>query len=329
MSRQTGSVQDMRGSDNSKLTIVGAGSVGTSLAYAALIRRSARTIALYDIDGPKVDAEVLDLAHGTLFTGASEIIGGTDPAVAAGSAMVVITAGAKQKPGQTRLELAGTNVQILRTLLPTLLEHAPDAVYCIVTNPCDVLTVAARQISGLPSGRIFSSGTVLDSSRLRRVLADRAQVSATSVHAHIVGEHDDSEFALWSQARIGPVPILDWSSPDGDRFTAAELDQITDSVRGAAYRVIEGKGATNYAIGLAGTRIVEAVLGNQRAILPVSTVHDGYRGLHGVALSVPSVVSGRGVEQVLDLTMSATEERQLTRSAQALLEAQRTLGLTS
>src|SRR6478736_2012727 len=239
--------------ESSKVTVVGAGSVGTSLAYAALIRRSARTVALYDINRAKVEAEVLDLAHGTQFTGASQVVGGADPSVAAGSHVVVITAGAKQDPGQSRLDLAGTNVRILETLLPQLLEHAPDAVYCIVTNPCDVLTVAAQRISGLPPSRVFSSGTVLDTSRLRRLIADRARVAATSVHG-------DTGFALWSQARIGPVPILDWVSPDGHHFTHGELDEITDHVRQAAYRVIEGKGATNYAIGLAGARIVEAVI---------------------------------------------------------------------
>ena len=312
---------------NAKLTVVGAGSVGTSLAYAALIRGVAREVALYDIDEPKVEAEVLDLAHGTQFTGASQISGGADPAVAAGSHLIVITAGAKQKPGQTRLDLAETNGGILRTLLPALLEHAPEAIYCIVTNPCDVLTVAAQQISGLPTERIFSSGTVLDTSRLRRLLADRAGVSTASVHADIVGEHGDSEFALWSQARIGPVPILDWVSPEGDHFSYAELEQLTDAVRGAAYRVIEGKGATNYAIGLAGARIAQAILHDEHAVLPVSTVHRGYRGLDGVALSVPSVVTARGVEHVLDLTMSAAEERSLHASAEALLATQRTLGL--
>ncbi|GIG26938.1 L-lactate dehydrogenase [Cellulomonas denverensis] len=313
--------------ENAKLAVIGAGSVGTSLAYAALIRGSARTVALYDLNGPKVDAEVLDLAHGTQFTGAAQVIGGADPEVVAGAHIVVVTAGAKQHPGQSRLDLAGTNVRMLETLLPQLMEHAPHAVYCIVTNPCDVLTVAAQQITGLPSSRVFSSGTTLDTSRLRRLVADRAQVSTESVHADIVGEHGDTGFALWSQARIGPVPILDWVSPDGHHFTHQELDEITESVRQAAYRVIEGKGATNYAIGLAGARIVEAVLNDQQTVLPVGTVHEEYRGTRGVAFSVPSVVGRHGVQQVLDLTMTAAEERQLRASADALHQSMRSLGL--
>ena len=314
--------------ENSKVTVVGAGGVGVAVAYAALIRGSARTVALYDIDEPKVTAEVLDLAHGTWFTGSSDVIGGADPAVAAGSHVVVITAGAKQKPGQTRLDLAGTNYRILQTLLPTLLEHAPHAIYCIVTNPCDVLTLAAQHISGLPASRVLSSGTVLDTSRLRRLVADRAGVSPLSVHADIVGEHGDTGFALWSQARIGSTPVLDWVSPDGHRFTPDELDEITQSVRDAAYRVIEGKGATNLAIGLAAARVVEAILEDQHAVLPVSSVLDGHAGLSDVALSVPSIVGAEGVQHLGVLTMTPAEADLLHASADALRATQRTLGIS-
>lgn len=312
---------------NAKVAIVGAGAVGSSMAYACLIRRSARTVALYDVDRPKVEAEVLDLAHGALFTGAAEVVGGADPGVVEGAHVVVVTAGAKQRPGQTRLDLAATNVRLLEQLMPVLVELAPEAVFVLVTNPCDVLTVAAQRLSGLPARRVLSSGTVLDTSRLRRLLAARAGVAAGSIHANIVGEHGDSEFALWSQARIGPVPILEWSTPGSAPFTVEELERITDDVRSAAYRVIEGKGATNYAIGLAGARIIEAILRDERAILPVSTVHDGYHGLHGVALSMPSVVDASGVSAVPDLALSPREEGQLHASAAALQRTQAGLGL--
>lgn len=312
---------------NAKVAVVGAGAVGSSMAYACLIRRSARTVALYDVDRAKVEAEVLDLAHGALFTGAAEVQGGADPGVVEGAHVVVVTAGAKQRPGQTRLDLAATNVRLLEQLMPVLVERAPDAVFVLVTNPCDVLTVAAQRLSGLPARRVLSSGTVLDTSRLRQVLAARAGVAAGSIHANIVGEHGDSEFALWSQARIGPVPILEWSAPGSAPFSVEELERITDDVRSAAYRVIEGKGATNYAIGLAGARIVEAILRDERAILPVSTVHDGYHGLHGVALSMPSVVDASGVSAVLDLSLSPEEESQLHASAAALQRTQADLGL--
>lgn len=304
--------------ENSKLTVVGAGSVGSSVAYAALIRGSARHIALYDIATAKVEAEVLDLAHGTQFTGSSDITGGSDLSVVEGSHVVVITAGAKQNPGQTRIELAGTNAGILKTMLPQLLEVAPNAIYVIVTNPCDVLTVLAQESTGLPPERIFASGTVLDTSRLRWKLAQRAGVSPSSVHAHIVGEHGDTEFPLWSAASIGTVPVLDWQTAEHPRMTAAELDEIAVDVRDAAYKVIQGKGATNYAIGLSSARIVEAILHDEHAVMPVSTVLNDYHGISGVALSVPSIVSASGAVPIPETAYSEREFELLRHSAQSL-----------
>lgn len=313
--------------ENSKLAIIGAGAVGSSLAYAALIRGSAREVALYDVRSAKVEAEVLDLAHGTQFTGSSHIVGGDDLDVVAGANVVVVTAGAKQHSGQTRLDLATTNVGILRALMPELVRRAPDAIYVVVSNPCDVLTVVAQRESGLPASQIFASGTVLDSSRLRWALAERAGVSTSSVHAMIVGEHGDSEFALWSQARIGPVPIAEWTVDGAPAFSPPSLEQIAEEVKNAAYKVIDGKGATNYAIGLAGARIVEAVLRDEGAVLPVSSVLEGYHGVSGVALSVPSVVNARGVARVIDVAFSAREQEQFERSASAIQGSLSRLGV--
>ncbi|MFG6444293.1 L-lactate dehydrogenase [Microbacterium sp. P06] len=304
--------------ENSKLTVVGAGSVGSSVAYAALIRGSARHVALYDIATAKVEAEVLDLAHGTQFTGTSDIIGGSDLSVVEGSHVVVVTAGAKQKPGQSRIELAATNAGILRTMMPQLLQAAPDAIYVIVTNPCDVLTVLAQEATNLPASRIFASGTVLDTSRLRWNLAKRAGVSTSSVHAYIVGEHGDTEFPLWSRATIGTVPILEWEAPGHPKMTADELDSIAIDVRDAAYKVIQGKGATNYAIGLSSARIVEAILSDEHAVMPVSTVLTDFHGLSGVALSVPSIVSASGAVPIPETSFSDHEHELLRRSAEAL-----------
>jgi L-lactate dehydrogenase len=304
--------------ENSKLTVVGAGSVGSSVAYAALIRGSARHVALYDIATEKVEAEVLDLAHGTQFTGTSDITGGSDVSVAEGSHVVVITAGAKQKPGQSRIELAATNARIVREMMPQLLEVAPQAIYVIVTNPCDVLTVLAQEATGLPPERIFASGTVLDTSRLRWKLAQRAGVSTSSVHGYIVGEHGDTEFPLWSRATIGTVPILEWETTGHPRMTQDELDAIAIDVRDAAYKVIQGKGATNYAIGLSSARIVEAILRDEHAVMPVSTVLHDFHGLDGVALSVPSLVSSSGAVPIRETAFSETEMVLLRRSADAL-----------
>ncbi|GAA1664420.1 L-lactate dehydrogenase [Microbacterium lacus] len=306
--------------ENSKLTVVGAGSVGASTAYAALIRGSARHVALYDIATAKVEAEVLDLAHGTQFTGSSDIVGGSDISVVEGSHVVVITAGAKQNPGQTRIELAGVNAGILKTMMPQLLEVAPNAIYVIVTNPCDVLTVLAQEQTGLPPERIFASGTVLDTSRLRWRLAERAGVSRASVHAYIVGEHGDTEFPLWSTATVGTVPILEWESEGHPRMTVDELDAIAVDVRDAAYKVIQGKGATNYAIGLSSARIVEAILHDEHAVMPVSTVLHDYHGIDGVALSVPSVVNAAGAHPIPQTPYSPSELGLMRRSADALRE---------
>lgn len=312
----------------SKLAVVGAGSVGTSLAYVALIRGSAGTIALYDVNAPKAEAEALDLAHGSQFAAASAAVtGGGDISVTEGADVVVITAGAKQDPGQSRLDLAVTNVRILEQLMPPLLERAPDAVYVLVTNPCDVLTVAAQRISGLPVERVFSSGTVLDTSRLRWLLARRAGVSVSSVHASMVGEHGDTEFPLWSGATIGPVPIRDWTAGGERVFTPEYLSATAQDVVQAAYKVIAGKGATNYAIGLSGARIVEALLRGDNAVLPVSTVLSGQYGISGVALSLPSVVGRGGVHRVLETPMDDGELAALRHSADTLRATMETLGL--
>lgn len=311
----------------SKLSIVGAGAVGSSLAYAALIRGSAREIVLYDLDEKKVAAEVADLQHGTQFTPTNKVSGGSDIEVVKGSSVVIITAGAKQKPGQTRIDLAGTNAAILEDLMPRLLEQAPDAIYVLVTNPCDVLTVVAQKVSGLPASRCFSTGTMLDTSRLRWGIARRSGIHQSNVHATIVGEHGDSEFPIWSTATISQIPIREWRDGSGTLLFSQEvLDDLAHEAMHAAYSIIEGKGATNYAIGLTGARLTEALHSPQRRVLPLSSVLDGYRGLSGVALSVPSIVSDKGLERVLDVPMSEVEHLRLHASADALADSLRSIG---
>ena len=314
-------------SQRSKVSIIGAGAVGTSLAYALLIQKVAGEVALYDLNKAKVEAEVLDLAHGSQFTSPSRIYGGDDLEVVRNSDVIVITAGAKQKPGQSRLELAATNVAILKDLMPKLVQLAPDAIYLLVTNPCDVLAYAAVKFSGLPANRVFSSGTVLDSSRLRWQLAERTNVSVDSVHALIIGEHGDSEFPLWSQAYIGPVPIGEWRLNGMEPLSRAELDEIAYEVKTAAYKVIEGKGATNFAIGLSGARIVQAILRDEHAIMPVSSVLSDYLGIGGVALSVPTLVNAQGAARVIDLKITDEELTKLQASAATLRKSIEDLGL--
>lgn len=312
-----------------KVAVIGAGSVGVAIAYACLIRGSAGALALHDINADKVRSEVLDLNHGRQFVPHCTVDGSDDIAVIAGSEVVVVTAGAKQHPGQSRLDLAAANVAMARTLTPRILEHAPDAVILVVTNPVDVVTRAVAQIAGADPRRVFGSGTVLDSGRFRFLIAERANVNVGNVHGVIVGEHGDSEIPLWSGVSIGGLPAEQFRSADGDVvFDAATRQDIWTGVVNAAYQIIAGKGATNLAIGLSAARVIEAVLGNQRRIMPVSTVQRGAYGISGVALSLPTIVSAEGAGMVLEVPVSAQELDGLRVSAAALHSVQRSLGLS-
>jgi L-lactate dehydrogenase len=310
-----------------RIAIVGAGSVGATLAYACLIRGAGRTIALYDLDAAKARAEVLDLNHGLQFVPMATVVGSDDLEVCRGADLVVVTAGAKQRPGQTRLELAHANVGMCRDLVPRLLEVAPDAILLLVTNPVDVVTYAALRYSGLPPNRVFGSGTVLDSSRLRLLIAQHCGVAVQNVHAYVAGEHGDSELPLWSSASIGSVPLLRWNVPGRPALDAAARAEIVRRVVGAAEEIIRGKGATNYAVGLAAARIIEAVLYDERQVLPVTSLLDGFAGISDVCLSVPSVIDRAGVEVVLPVPLSDEEAAGLRRSAAAVRDVVRTLGL--
>ncbi|HEX4037491.1 MAG TPA: L-lactate dehydrogenase [Acidobacteriaceae bacterium] len=309
---------------NQKIGIVGAASVGATIAYACMVRGVGRHISIFDIAKAKVEAEVLDLNHGLMFAPEATLDGSDDIAVLAGSDVVAVTAGAKQKPGQTRLDLAATNTNICRRLIPELLRVAPDALLLMVTNPVDVLTRIALQLSGLACHRVIGSGTVLDSSRFRFLLAQRCGVAVQNVHAYIAGEHGDSEIPLWSSASIGNVPLLEWNRPH--ILSAAERDSIFESVRTAADRVIAGKGATNYAVGLAVSGILQALLWDEGRVLPVSSLLRDYRGLNDVCLSMPAIVNRSGVDCVLPVPLSDGEHSGLMASAAAIGRVVQSLG---
>jgi L-lactate dehydrogenase len=310
-----------------RIAVVGAGSVGATVAYACLIRGVGRNIALYDIDAAKTRAEVLDLNHGLQFVPEATVVGSDDIEVCRGADLVVVTAGAKQKPGQSRLDLAAANVMLCRGLVPRLLEVAPDAILLLVTNPVDVVTYAALRYSGLPPRRVFGSGTVLDSSRLRLLVAQHCGVAVQNVHAYIAGEHGDSEIPLWSSATIGSVPLLAWEVPGRPALDAATREEIVRRVVGGAGEIIRGKGATNYAVGLAAARVIEAVLRDERQVLPVSSLLDGVAGISDVCLSIPSVVDRGGVDTVLPVPLSEDESEGLRRSADTVRAVIRQLGL--
>lgn len=311
-----------------KLAVVGAGAVGATLAFTALARGTARTVALMDVNKAKVDAEVLDLQHGGMFVPQAEVIGSDDVEVCRDADVVVVTAGAKQRPGQSRLDLAEATIELTRQILPGLVDVAPDAVFVMVTNPVDVVTYAAQQIAGLPPARVFGSGTVLDSSRLRAALAQHCGVATGNVHAYIAGEHGDSEITLWSSARIAGVPLLQWQAlPGRPPLDASARERIAQDVVDSAYRVIAGKGATNYAVGLAATRIVEAVLNDEHRVMPVSTRIQDFHGISDVCLSMPTLVDAQGATTVVDTPLSDDEVEGLRASAASVRAVQERFGL--
>ena len=307
-----------------KIGIIGAGSVGATIAYACMVRGVGKHISLFDVAKAKLHAEVLDLNHGLMFVPEAQLDGSDDIEVLKGSDTVVITAGAKQKPGQTRIDLAETNAAICRKLIPEIVRVAPDAIVLMVTNPVDVLTYVALKISGFESRRVLGSGTVLDSSRFRFLVAQHCQVAVQNVHAYIAGEHGDSEIPLWSSASIGNVPLDQWIYPN--RLTAAQHTAIFENVRTSADQVIAGKGATNYAIGLAVSSILQAILWDEGRVLPVSSHLTKYRGLDDVCLSMPAIVNRRGVEYALPVPMSAEEDEGLRKSAKAIRSVVQKLG---
>ena len=309
-----------------KVAIVGAGGVGATIAYACMIRGVAKQIVLYDIDATKVDAEVLDLNHGLLFVPVATIEGSDDVNVCTDAHVVVITAGAKQKPGMSRMDLAGQNAAMLKTVMPQLLKVAPDATYLMVTNPVDVITYIALKLSGLPPRRVFGSGTVLDSSRFRFLIARRLKVAVQNVHAYIAGEHGDSEVPLWSSATVANIPLHEWAVQGHGKLSVRDRVEIFESVKNAAYQIVAGKGATNYAVGLATARILEAVLHDENRILSVSSLLEDYRGISDVCLSVPSIVNAQGVDAALPVPMNANEEAGLKHSAETIRSAIEKLG---
>lgn len=309
-----------------KIAIIGAGSVGATIAYACMIRGVASRLAIYDIDRKKVDAQVLDLNHGLQFVFPATVEGSDDVAICKDAAVVVITAGAKQKPGQTRMDLAAANTAICKELLPKLQAVAPDAIYLLVTNPVDVITYITMKITALPRARVFGSGTVLDSSRFRHLIAKRLKVATQNVHAYIAGEHGDSEVPLWSSAMVSGIPLHEWAVPGHGKMTVRDRTDIFQNVKTAAQQVIKGKGATNYAIGLATAQILDAILRDQQRVLPVSSLVSNFNGIDNVCLSLPSIVTRGGVEPALPIPLNANEESGLKNSAEIITAAIRSVG---
>lgn len=297
-----------------RISIIGTGFVGSTIAFALLGAGTASELVLVDINRQKAEGEAMDLSHGVSFVRPVQVTSG-DFTDCQGSRIVILTAGANQKPGETRLDLAAKNVDILKQSLPKLQEACPDALFLMVANPVDILTYVALKIGGFPPNQVIGSGTVLDSSRFRQALSKHYGVDARNVHAYIVGEHGDSEVPLWSLANIAGADLAHidtLNKPDLDRKA------IFDEVKNAAYHIIERKGATYYAIGLAIRRIVEAILRDENSILSISSLINGPYGIRNVCLSLPCLVNASGRDKVLELPITEEEQKSLCRSASGL-----------
>lgn len=303
-----------------KVLIVGAGAVGTSFAYSLIHKGLIEEIVLYDIDEKRAIGEALDLAHGIYFTKPVEIRAG-DLKEAKDSDMVVITAGAKQKPGETRLQLLDRNINIYRSLIPEIVQSGFNGIFLIVTNPVDVLTYFTYKFSGFPRNKVIGSGTVLDSSRFAYLLSRHCDVDPRSVNAYVIGEHGDTAVLAWSLTHIGGISLSEFCPVCGRRcFEDNVKEAIMKEVRDSAYKIIEYKGATYYAIGLALVNIVEAIARDENRILPVSIVHPEIFGFKDVPLSLPSIVGRDGVKKVLQVKLSEEEEKELYKSAKLIKE---------
>lgn len=308
---------------HSKLAIIGAGAVGASLAFAAAQQGIAREVVMEDIALEHVEAEALDMLHASEFyKSAVTVDASNDVEICRDADMVIVTAGPHQKPGETRLELAGRSISVLKSIIPAVAKVAPNAIYLMITNPVDVTTYAALKMSGLDEHQLFGSGTNLDSARLRYLLSTKLGVSADCIHAYIAGEHGDSEVALWKSATIGGAPLTAWKPlPGHEALTDADYAQLRDDTANAAYKIINGKGVTDYGIAMSGCDIAKAVLNDENRVLPVSSLMHGWNGISDVCMSMPSVINRSGVVAQIEPEVSASELEALKKSAATLKDS--------
>lgn len=305
----------------SKVVIVGAGQVGAAFAYALAQQGLCNEIVLIDINTDLAHGQAMDLAHGQAYFPTVEIRTGSVKDYA-DATIIVITAGADQRPGETRLDLLDRNAKIIKFISADIVAQDPQGIVIMVTNPVDVLTEVAIRALGLPRNRVFGSGTVLDSARLRYLVSKRCDVDIHSTHVFIIGEHGESEFAAWSMASIGGVPLDAFCQGRDCCFNTQEVKkQLEEEVRYSAYHIIDDKGSTAFGVGMALIRIVEAVLRDSKSVLTVSASLDGAYGIHGMSLSVPCVVSAQGIERIIEAPLSPEETAALHNSATILNDA--------
>ncbi len=300
-----------------KVAVIGCGFVGSSIAFSLMQRGIYSEMVLIDANHAKAEGEAMDLGHGLPYTASMDIYAG-DYKDVADCSLIIITAGANQKPGETRLDLIEKNVGILKSIIPQITATGFEGILMMVANPVDVLTYAALKISGYPKERVFGSGTVLDTARLKYLLGKHLDVDSRSVHATIIGEHGDSELPVWSAANVSGIELNHFCELRGHYNHEASMEKLYEDVRDSAYAIIERKGATYYGIAMAVARIAECIVKNEHAVLPVSAVLEGEYGLSGLALSIPSVVGKNGIEKVLEIPLDEKESKALQDSAAQL-----------
>lgn len=304
-----------------KVAVVGCGFVGSASAFALMQTGLFSEMVLVDVVKEKAVGEAMDISHGTALAHPMKIYAGDYEDIKDAS-VIVVTAGAAQKPGETRLDLIQKNVNIFASIMPEIKRIQPLGVMLVVSNPVDILTYVAQQMSGMPKNRVFGSGTVLDTSRLRYALSTKLNVDSRSVHAYVIGEHGDSEIVCWSNANISGVPLHDFFALKGLGDIDFEKTQreIADDVKNCAYEIIARKHATYYGIAMSVCRLCTAIVRDEKAVLPVSVALNGSYGIDGICLSVPAIVGHDGIEGLVPVSMNEEERTRLLNSANILKE---------
>lgn len=286
-----------------KAAVIGCGFVGSATAFTLMQSRLFSELVLLDVNMEKADGEAKDIAHGIPFAGQMKIYAGTYDD-AADAAIIIITAGANQKPGETRLDLVQKNTAIYQSIIPEIVKRDFGGILLIVSNPVDILTYVALKLSGLPENRVLGSGTVLDTARLKYALGEHLGVDSRSVHSFIIGEHGDSEIAAWSSTNVSGIPLNDFCEMRGHFNHDAAMDAIAEKVKNSAYEIISKKQATYYGIAMSVKRICECIVRNERSILPVSAMMHGEYGIEDITLSMPAIVGIGGVETHVPIALS-------------------------
>lgn len=309
-----------------RVAVIGTGFVGSTFAYTVVLRGVAAELVLIDVNKDKAEGDAMDLNHGLPFAKPMRIWAG-DYEDTADADVIVIAAGAAQKPGETRIDLVRKNTEIFRSIIGQIMKHNPKGIILVATNPVDILTYATLKLSGLPSNRVLGSGTILDTARFRYLLGMYADVDPRSVHAYILGEHGDTELPVWSLADIGGMPIPDFFKTSNKPYDTKRAEELFQGVRDAAYTIIEKKGSTYYAIAMGLERIVECILRDENSVLSVSTLLNNFHGVSDICLGVPAVINREGVSRVIELPLNDEEIAAFRHSAAVLKEVARSIGL--